>query len=154
MSTVDDTLPLRGGCWVMRGSGTSIEIAKVKACYRLQEEVLLDLWMYSREGDKIGRTSPVEGGPRSFEPACALEGWVRIVAPDFPLEMAWVPSEKEGWSTPGFKGTKVIPFGAFKPRRKKEKALAIPSSTDYDPALEVYARRMAAQEMRDLSTLR
>jgi hypothetical protein len=146
---VDGTLPLRGNCWVMQGSGTNIRIAKVRACYRSGGEVLLDLWMYSTEGEKLGRLSPALGGPSSFEPACTLDGWVRIEEPRFPLVQSWMPTG-DGAQAAGYAGTRVIPFGSFSPQAPKPRA-ASPRRSDFDPHSEASARRLAAQEMRDLA---
>jgi len=45
----------------------------------------LDIVLYARNGDRIGRESPPMGGPRGFEPCCSPEGWQQIAKPDFPL---------------------------------------------------------------------
>ena len=152
MDATDESLPLRGGCWVMQGTGTGIRVAKVKACYRMGGEILLDLWMYARDGERLGRTSPVCGGPRSFEPACAFEGWVRIEEPAFPPRPAWVPTGDGEARTMGYSGTKVIPFGRFLPRKPAARQAAPKARhSDYDPQLEASSRRLAAQELRDLA---
>jgi hypothetical protein len=149
----DDALPLRGGCWVASGEGTSITVARVKACYRSQGEILLDLYIYDRDGNNLGRTSPVMGGPRSFEPCCAFEGWRRIEEPAFPLRSAWIPSPGDpSRKTMGYGGIKTIPFGRYLPRKPSPPPVAkVASASDYNPELEASARRMSAQELRDVA---
>ena len=72
------------GTWVCDG----YRIAKVRdihaptghepgGCY--------DLVLYARDGEKIGRESPVMGGPRGYEPFCSAENWREIEEPRFPL---------------------------------------------------------------------
>lgn len=41
--------------------------------------------LYAPDGKRLGRVSPPEGGPITFEPACSMEGWRPIKKPDFPL---------------------------------------------------------------------
>jgi len=45
----------------------------------------LDLVIYSRSGERIGRESPAMGGPRGFEPCCEASNWVPIRKPAFSL---------------------------------------------------------------------
>lgn len=82
--------PVKPRDWVADSSG---RIAQVKDVCFFEGEILLDLWMYSRDGDKLGRTSPVERGPRTYEPMCSWAGWFRIDEPSFPLDLEWVTGE-------------------------------------------------------------
>jgi hypothetical protein len=141
-----DSLPLRGGCWVAQGAGTGMRIAKVKSCYRMDGAVYLDLYMHDQKGNNLGRVSPVEGGPRSFEPACELDGWKRISEPSFPLSYIWLDNGN-GTKSPGLGGVKVIPFGNY--ARRKRRVAAPLKCSDFDPHLEAATRRMSAQELRD-----
>ena len=65
------------------------QIAKIKAVTSAEDglcgEPSLDLIIFDIDGTRIGRESPAMGGPRSFEPCCAVEGWFAIKKPDFPL---------------------------------------------------------------------
>lgn len=45
--------------------------------------VLLDVALYAPDGERIGRISPAEGGPTTFEPACAAARWALIEKPEF-----------------------------------------------------------------------
>lgn len=45
----------------------------------------LDIVLYTRNGDVIGRESPALDGPTGFEPCCDPEGWRKIRKPAFPL---------------------------------------------------------------------
>lgn len=79
--------PIKKGDWVADGTG---QIAKVRDAYQLCGEPLIDLWLYSNKGERIGRASPALGGPRTFEPACDAANWSRIKKPEFPLRMQWI----------------------------------------------------------------
>ena len=48
-------------------------------------ETLIDIIVYDRGGNRIGRESPSMGGPTSFEPACTASNWKEIKEPNFPL---------------------------------------------------------------------
>jgi hypothetical protein len=65
-------------------------VATVKEIREFEGEIVFDLIMYDRDGEKIGRTSPALGGPTTFEPMCSIEGWDRVVQPTFPMEPQWV----------------------------------------------------------------
>lgn len=83
------------GDWVARRPGAASHyVGRVRAAYRepgvpqgQPAARLLDIVLYDwRTGDKIGRESPAEGGPRHFEPACDAQHWRRIYPPTFPLD--------------------------------------------------------------------
>lgn len=157
LPAADEPLPLKEGCWVMCGEGTSVTVARVKDCYRDGGKVFADLSIYANDGTRLGRTSPAMGGPKSFEPACNMDGWVRIERPAFPLEMEWapVPGDPNRRSPSYAASIKVLPFGEFvrpiQKRRPAPRPLSLTPKSDYNPALEASAKRMAAQEMRDLA---
>ena len=83
-----DILPFRPSDWVVNSAE---RVAQVKRVYRDGVEVLLDLVLYDKDGNRTGRESPACGGPRTFEPACDASGWERIERPSFPLEVHYVP---------------------------------------------------------------
>ena len=73
------------------------EIGRIK---HIHDDGSLDIVIYSREGKKIGRTSPIRGGPSGFEPCCNPDVWVVIEEPYFPLRKSFYLKEllerKEG----------------------------------------------------------
>jgi hypothetical protein len=142
----DAGLPFKPGDWA---TDSSDRIAKVKAIYRTpaiggsEEEILFDLIMYDWDGEKLGRISEAMGGPRSFEPACSIEGWRRIAQPEFPVSLKWRPSGK-GKVTARHWAGETLPPANWTPRRRRSKA--IPQSLvgrDYDRL------RKALQEIAD-----
>lgn len=83
--------PFRPRDWVTDDSGN---VARVRSVYEgIPGEVLFDLVVFDRKGERVGRKSPTMGGPRTFEPACSVVGWHRIKEPDFPLQLMWVSGE-------------------------------------------------------------
>ena len=46
-------------------------------------ETTIDIIRYDQTGGKLGRVSPAEGGPTSFEPCCPIELWEPIEEPNF-----------------------------------------------------------------------
>lgn len=147
--TANQGLPVKPGDWV--GSKTDPSCtAKVRDVYRMGGEVLVDLVLYSRAGDKVGRESPAMGGPRNYEPACPWKDWQRIEEPDFPLTLEWL-SNGEGGRTAGFGAQKVLPERNWtKPEGQKASVRLAARISDYDPKSEAAARRLAAQELRDM----
>lgn len=147
----NDPLPLKAGCWVMRGTGAHIEIARVKDCYWESGRVVMDLSIYDVNGTRVGRTSPAMGGPKTFEPACDLGDWKRIAKPKFPLDMLWLPVPEDlNRLSPSFeKSVQRMEFGKFVERNSVQAPLPLPPKSDYNPDLEASAKRMAAQELRD-----
>jgi hypothetical protein len=139
------TLPVRGGDWVMNKSNH--RVAQVRSCYRdwSDGEVLVDLILYRWDGDKTGRESPIEGGPRSFEPCCSYANWERIEKPEFPMVPKWV-DQPDGsrvaryWSSPR-------PDGAYK-RRKRRVQMVHSLKNTPDDGLD-RALRLAAEELRE-----
>jgi hypothetical protein len=79
--------PLQPKDWVIEKEMQHPEIGRVKECYwdPSAQEWVMDLVLYSPDGDRIGRSSPAMGGPRGFEPAVPLTYWERIEKPVFPL---------------------------------------------------------------------
>lgn len=111
----DAPLPFRPRDWVDRGDG---HVAQVKRVYRNQGEVLLDLVIYDRSGERVGRESPAMGGPRTFEPCCPAEHYQRITKPRFPLVPRWVPNG-DGSATMRVVGGNPLPPANWTPPRRK-----------------------------------
>ncbi len=137
--------PFKPGDWVSNAS----QVAMVKDVYLAQGEIVLDLVLYSRSGDKIGRESPACGGPRSFEPCCPSSGWFRIKKPDFPMRMVWQEADDDPTKVVASWYVKKLPSGKFFPRKKSAARRVVVS--DFDPELEAASRRMAAQQLRDIA---
>lgn len=127
-------LPCRPGDWVQDKAGRWI--AKVRAVYRDHSDgdVLVDLWLYGSDGVKIGRDSPAQGGPRSYEPACPYEYWSRVKKPNFPV-YARLPE---------------LPDGEFLPRSKKTAAVhLLKDASQNDSASVSLAHTIAADELAE-----
>lgn len=73
------------GDWVLRRDwGQIAQVKEFNPAYN-HWEATLDLIIYSRAGERIGRASPAMGGPRSFEPSCPVSNYAPIQKPAFPL---------------------------------------------------------------------
>ena len=66
------------GSWVTNTQ----QIGRVK---HIHNDGFIDIIVYDRFGNVIGRTSPAMGGPTSFEPCCNPDNWKEIFEPEFPL---------------------------------------------------------------------
>jgi hypothetical protein len=79
--------PFKAGDWVASLDDGRPTIGIVKGCYGMDTEFgcCIDIIVYSPEGQKIGRSSPAEGGPAAFEPACPTKHYRKIQQPKFPL---------------------------------------------------------------------
>jgi hypothetical protein len=153
----DETpLPVAAGDWVATIDGLTFEIGKVKSSYRFEGQVLIDLVLYDVAGNRVGRTSPAMGGPRTFEPAMLYTGvFRRIEPPRFPIArtMRGKPTDRAGWNQIVYDHH---PSVVDKAERRTALKRSRPSNggrrpSDYDPELERAALRRAAQEMRDLA---
>ena len=120
---MDDFLfPFKPGDWVI-DNGIGTKIAKVKGIdLHSNGEVTMDLWMYSRDGIRLGRVSPIEGGPRTFEPCCSIEGWSRIAEPNFPITLKWVPRGRDGAMVGVFWAGDPLPPANWKKRKHQARA--------------------------------
>mgnify|MGYP007051632594 CR=1 FL=1 len=143
------TLPVRAGDWVGSVLDPSVT-AKVRAAYFSSDgKVLVDLVVYAKDGTRIGRESPSMGGPRGYESACSWEDWKRIRKPSFPIDLKWIPNGR-GSMTAGYAPHDFLPdrqlIQAAAPARPAPRRVS-----DYDPKSEAAARRLAAQELRDVA---
>lgn len=159
--TGDSPLPVVRGDWVESREYTP-RVGKVVDSYWSTKAdgtqvCMVDIAVYALSGNRIGRESPAEGGPRTYEPWLTYADWVRIAKPAFPLKLDW---STEPGITGGGEGryvtdAKRIDDRVEAPRKRakgyKPRALAKPADTDYDPELEVRTRRMAAQQLRDIN---
>lgn len=146
--TENEHFPVKPGDWVT-AKHTDDQFAKVKDVYAGNNEVLVDLVIYDCEGTKVGRMTPHEGGPRSFEPACSLDNWQRIKKPTFPIPIVWVPRE-DGRQVLAREPQKHLSDRIWEDKRKRSGYKA-PKKSDLDPEAEAAARRLAAQELRDIA---
>lgn len=110
-------LPFMPGDWVA-SPGSHERIAKVRSAYWHEGEILLDLWIYSRDGKRIGRESPALGGPRGYEPSCDASLWERISAPEFPVPLQWVV-DGDGKQVAKFLAGGRLPPANWVPRPRK-----------------------------------
>jgi hypothetical protein len=112
--------PFRPGDWVSDQSGN---VAKVKGVWEGKPgEVLIDLVLYNRSGERIGRDSPAMGGPRTFEPACDSTAWHRIKEPTFPIDLKWVQDGKGKKQARYFAGDPLPPAQWKKPKPRSRMA--------------------------------
>ena len=77
--------PFHRGEWVAQIQLAQPTIGMVKDVYALDGEWLVDVVVWSWNGKKLGRVSPPEGGPKTYEPACPAKNYCRIEKPKFPL---------------------------------------------------------------------
>lgn len=73
------------GGWVVRRDWQ--QLAKIKDVNPAWGSLgaTLDLVIYSRSGERVGRETPAMGGPRGFEPCCDAVEWAPIRQPAFAL---------------------------------------------------------------------
>jgi len=74
---------MKKGDWVFDGCDA---FGKVKnKPYDSRGITHVDITIFDRSGNELGRTSPAMGGPQTFEPACTASEWTVIKTPEFPL---------------------------------------------------------------------
>jgi hypothetical protein len=78
--------PVLPGDWVANRLNAGC-VAKVQdVVFDRRDGFLVDLILFTVEGDRIGRTnSPTKGNQRYFEPCCPYTDWQRISDPQFPM---------------------------------------------------------------------
>lgn len=75
----------KNGDWVMqRGVTHRPIIGKVREVW---EDDTIDIVVYSHTGEKLGRVSPPEGGPTSYEPSVTASNYQLIREPAFPIKL-------------------------------------------------------------------
>lgn len=76
----------KNGDWVAELEVSQPTLGIVRDSYELDNEALIDITVFEWDGTKIGRKSPSEGGPTTFEPACLARMYGKIEKPKFPLK--------------------------------------------------------------------
>lgn len=153
MSEPEEVYPCKPGDWLVSKSNAQ-RVAKVKAVYSDgldRGRVVVDLYLYSINGDRTPRASPSMGGPRTFEPACDYDNWHRIEEPSWPIRLVWVTGE-DGRRTADWSGReKPLPDIRWTPPRRKPRQPkpAMAPGGNLDAELEARSRRMAAEILRD-----
>lgn len=73
--------------WVVERDVQHPQVGRVRDVYwdSICREWVMDVVLYSADGDRLGRTSPRRGGPSGFEPAVPCAFWQRVERPQFPL---------------------------------------------------------------------
>lgn len=117
-----ERFPCKPGDWVT----DNVQIAKVKGVDWDGTEVVVDLVIYDRDGDKLGRTSPIMGGPRTFEPSCSWKFWHRIPAPDFPLRLVSTPIEGKAMNRLDWDYGTPLPELQWKKPVRRYRAVRVP----------------------------
>jgi hypothetical protein len=127
--------PFKPGDWV---SDAVDRIAQVKSVYESQGEVLFDLVMFDRDGNRLGRVSPAMGGPRRFEPACSIEGWERIGRPHFPVELKFIRT-KTGSRVARYWAGDRLPPANWTPTKRRLSSIRIARDDKFKKALQQIA---------------
>lgn len=143
-------LPVKKNDWVQsrHDPGT---VGRVRDCYPDPSDprkILIDVWMYHRDGRNLGRVSPECGGPKTFEPALDYEDWQRTSEPQFPLQLVWKPQDDGTRVTAWSGGQKILPDRAYVPKPRAPSSNKA-TTVNFDPEKEAAALRRAAQELRD-----
>ncbi|UTC29718.1 hypothetical protein BAJUN_00880 [Bajunvirus bajun] len=169
MSEAKPVLPIAQGDWVAenRDGLGQLRVGRVKYAWFDKGEILMNVVLFSMDGDKVGRDSPAMGGPRTFEPCVPFdERWTRIEPPDFPLI-----AEPVQRPVPDKPGTVVLDYSyrgasGWKPKPARTRAVKQSGDRARTPRrytivevekpsngldLEIAGLRRSAQEMRDLA---
>lgn len=85
--------PFRKGEWVAETGCGQPAFGKVRECFfcQIDKKWCFNLVLYSLNGDKIGRMSPSNGDPSTFEPGCPCDRYAKIKQPLFPIK-------RDSWS--------------------------------------------------------
>jgi hypothetical protein len=153
-------LPFKGGDWVESKEGV-LQVGIVKRCYWSRgwngqpDEILIDLYLYDYDENRVGRVSPVMGGPRTFEPSLSAGDWKRIEKPRFPITIQGIPSEdgtrvRFGYATKA----KVLPDRQYIKKKRKiaafvTPAVQVPNPNGFNLEAEILGKRLAAEKLRD-----
>jgi len=150
---MSEVFPVKPGDW-LASNGDDTRVAHVKDVFADRSGIAVNLVLYDVNGERIGRQSPICGGPRTYEPACDFAYWHRINAPHFPLQMKWMP-DTDHHGEPVF--IAKYDTGPALPNRQWIRPIRIsrrlPSLTlpTNNVEIEIASLRRAAQEIRDLS---
>lgn len=74
------------GDWIAQTEVEQPRFGVVKDMFSQANEWLVNIDMWTPQGDNPGRISPPEGGPTSFEPACPAKNYAHIEKPNLPLD--------------------------------------------------------------------
>ncbi len=121
--TDDFRFPFKPGDWA---TDDQDRVAKVKSVWRCGDEVMLDLWIFTHKGKRVGRESPACGGPRTFEPACPAQHWERIGEPSFPITPQWISNGDGTASGRMWAGKRLPPANWKQPERRGGAKVSLP----------------------------
>jgi hypothetical protein len=91
--TTKPEAPFRKGQWVARLNERQPLFGTIRDVYLCDMDLVwvMDVVVYSPQGDRVGRASPPEGGPTTYEPALPCSQFQRIQTPNFPIK-------RDSWS--------------------------------------------------------
>lgn len=130
----DRPLPFKPGDSVV---DSSERVAKVKRVYWDGDEVFFDLYIYSDKGERLGRTSPICGGPRTYEPCCSAVHWSRLEGePNWPVRVKAVPSGTGRVALVKWAGARNPKPANYVPRKRAGGSFRLPPDDKFRKALE------------------
>jgi hypothetical protein len=152
-------VPFKKGDWVESKHG-NLQVGIVQDCYWSSgagygpDVVQVDICLYDYKGKKVGRASPAQGGPRTYEPCLLASDWKRIEKPIFPIVICSIPSEDGTRVTldyatmsealPDREHIRVAPKRALKLSPVKTT-----SPNGFNLEAEILGKRLAAEKLRD-----
>lgn len=139
---MSEVYPVKPGDWVAY-RGNDRRFGRVKDVMIDRDETVIHVVLYQHTGEKIGRESPIEGGPRSFEPCCSYTSWYRIDKPDFPVTLKWIDNG-DGTRTARYYSGPQLPDRKWVRPVRRQSGMA-----NLDLKSEIAALLRAAQELRD-----
>lgn len=74
------------GDWVAQVELEQPHFGRVKEIFSMDNEWLVNIDMWTWDGENPHRLSRPEGGPTSFEPACPAKSYAKIEKPELPLD--------------------------------------------------------------------
>jgi len=75
------------GKWVAEKDTRRPLLGIIKDVWSDEHGVSLDIIVHTWNGERVGRVSPPEGGPTTFEPCCHANHYALIEKPQFPLKV-------------------------------------------------------------------
>lgn len=144
-----EVFPVKPGDWVAHRTNFR-RFGIVKDVLIDRGEMLIHVVLYDENGTKIGRESPLCGGPRTFEPCCPYESWHRIDRPDFPVTLRWVDIGDGTRQARYYSGPALLDRKWIRPTPKLK---VVPAAPNLNLGLEVAALLRAAQELRSAAKL-